>query len=139
MKKKVVINIVDSHFDAKDKYSSELNALGTLEHTEDGYLLSYEEPCEGLEGCVTTLRCESNGTVTMTRCGDYSTQMIMEREKRHSCHYNTPMGEMVMGVFARRIESDMTEDGGSLLLDYTIDINADFASINELKITVSAV
>ena len=75
----------------------------------------------------------------MTRCGDYSTQMIMEREKRHSCHYNTPMGEMVMGVFARRIESDMTEDGGSLLLDYTIDINADFASINELKITVSAV
>ena len=49
------------------------------------------------------------------------------------------MGEMVMGVFARRIESDMTEDGGSLLLDYTIDINADFASINELKITVSAV
>ena len=75
----------------------------------------------------------------MTREGEYTTQMIIEREKRHLCHYMTPMGEIVMGVFARKVESDMSENGGGLLLNYTIDINADFAAINELKITVKPV
>ena len=31
----------------------------------------------------------------------------------------------------------MTEEGGELLLNYTIDVNADLAASNELKITVS--
>lgn len=136
MKKKVVINIADTHSDAHDSSSSELNVLGTLEHIEGGYELTYEEAGEGLRGCVTTLRWENNGVVTMTRQGEYTTQMIIEREKRHLCHYMTPMGEIVMGVFARKVESDMGENGGSLLLNYTIDINADFVSVNELKITV---
>ena len=136
MKKKVVINIADTHSDAQDSYSSELNVLGTLECFEGGYELIYEETGEGLKGCVTTLQCEGDGVVTMTREGEYTTQMIIEREKRHLCHYMTPMGEIVMGVFARKVESDMSENGGGLLLNYTIDINADFAAINELKITV---
>ncbi len=139
MKEKVVINIADSHSDAHDSYSSELDVLGTLEYVDGGYELVYEETGEGLQGCVTTLRYEGDGVVTMTRAGEYTTQMIFEREKRHSCHYMTPMGEIVMGVFARKVESDIKENTGSLLLNYTIDINADFAAINELKITVNPV
>ncbi len=135
MKKKVVINIADTHSDARDSYSSELNVLGTLEHFEDAYELVYEETGEELQGCVTTLRYADNGVVTMTRQGEYTTQMVIERETRHLCHYMTPVGEIVMGVFARKVESDMGEDGGTLLLNYTIDINADFVAVNELKIT----
>ena len=44
---------------------------------------------------------------------------------------------MLLGIFAKKVESSVTEDGGELLLHYTIDVNADLASSNELKITVS--
>ena len=136
MKKNVIIKLKDWHSGPDENYTSQLDAVGTLELIDGGFILIYEEPGEGMEGCVTTLKCEGD-FVTMTREGSYNTQMIMEREKRHTCHYVTPMGEIVMGIFARRIEAHMGENGGTLLLNYTIDINTDFASMNELNIIVS--
>ena len=80
---------------------------------------------------------QDGGLVTMTRNGAYTTQMVMERGRRHVCHYATPFGDMLLGIFAKKVESSVTEDGGELLLNYTIDVNADLAASNELKITVS--
>ena len=122
MEKQVFINIEGSHSGPEDSYSSQTNTQGVLRLLENGYELSYEEP---------------GGLVTMTRDGAYTTQMVMERGQRHVCHYATPFGDMLLGIFAKKVESSVTEDGGELLLHYTIDVNADLASSNELKITVS--
>ena len=130
MEKKVFINIEDSHSGHDDSYSSQTSTQGVLRLLENGYELSYEEPAAEMEGCVTTLLIEDGGLVTMTRNGAYTTQMVMERGRRHVCHYATPFG-------AKKVESSVTEDGGELLLNYTIDVNADLAASNELKITVS--
>ena len=133
MEKQVFINIEGSHSGPEDSYSSQTNTQGVLRLLENGYELSYDE----LKGCVTTLLIEDGGLVTMTRDGAYTTQMVMERGQRHVCHYATPFGDMLLGIFAKKVESSVTEDGGELLLHYTIDVNADLASSNELKITVS--
>ena len=137
MEKQVFINIEGSHSGPEDSYSSQTNTQGVLRLLENGYELSYEEPDDELKGCVTTLLIEDGGLVTMTRDGAYTTQMVMERGQRHVCHYATPFGDMLFGIFAKKVESSVTEDGGELLLHYTIDVNADLASSNELKITVS--
>ena len=119
MEKKVFINIEDSHSGHDDSYSSQTSTQAEM------------------EGCVTTLLIEDGGLVTMTRNGAYTTQMVMERGRRHVCHYATPFGDMLLGIFAKKVESSVTEEGGELLLNYTIDVNADLAASNELKITVS--
>ncbi len=137
MEKQVFINIEGSHSRPEDSYSSQTNTQGVLRLLENGYELSYEEPDDELKGCVTTLLIEDGGLVTITRDGAYTTQMVMERGQRHVCHYATPFGDMLLGIFAKKVESSVTEDGGELLLHYTIDVNADLASSNELKITVS--
>ena len=137
MEKQVFINIEGRHSGSEDSYSSQTNTQGVLRMFENGYELSYEEPDDELKGCVTTLLIEDGGLVTMTRDGAYTTQMVMERGQRHVCHYATPFGDMLLGIFAKKVESSVTEDGGELLLHYTIDVNADLASSNELKITVS--
>ena len=126
MEKQVFINIEGSHSGPEDSYSSQTNTQGVLRLLENGYELSYEEPDDELKGCVTTLLIEDGGLVTMTRRG-----------QRHVCHYVTPFGDMLLGIFAKKVESSVTEAGGELLLHYTIDVNADLASSNELKITVS--
>ena len=118
MEKKVFINIEDSHSGHDDSYSSQTSTQGVLRLLENGYI-------------------EDGGLVTMTRNGAYTTQMVMERGRRHVCHYATPFGDMLLGIFAKKVESSVTEEGGELLLNYTIDVNADLAASNELKITVS--
>ena len=86
MEKKVFINIEDSHSGHDDSYSSQTSTQGVLRLLENGYELSYEEPAAEMEGCVTTLLIEDGGLVTMTRNGAYTTQMVMERGRRHVCH-----------------------------------------------------
>lgn len=83
MEKKVFINIEDSHSGHDDSYSSQTSTQGVLRLLENGYELSYEEPAAEMEGCVTTLLIEDGGLVTMTRNGAYTTQMVMERGRRH--------------------------------------------------------
>lgn len=136
MEKQVFINIEGSHSGPEDSYSSQTNTQGVLRLLENGYELSYEEPDDELKGCVTTLLIEDGGLVTMTRDGAYTTQMVMERGQRHVCHYATRSG-ICSSAYSQKVESSVTEDGGELLLHYTIDVNADLASSNELKITVS--
>lgn len=136
MKKKVLIQIVDNHATPDNNESVELTTVGTLNGSGDLYSLEYTETDEELRDSTTTLTVEENRRITMTRVGRYNAQMIMERDRRHQCHYSTPYGELMMGVFTSEVHSDMAENGGKLRFRYTIDYNTGFVSTNELTITV---
>ncbi len=136
MKKEVVIKIVDRHEMDGDSDGLETTLLGTFEGSRESYVLSYTENGE-LEGCQVTLRVENGDCVTMTRSGLFETELIIQRGKRHNCSYSTPAGNLLLGVFAQRVESDMTEMGGTLEFDYTLDLGAGVVSENYLVITVT--
>ena len=136
MKKEVVIKIVDRHEMDGDTDGLETTLLGTFEGDGEKYVLSYTENGE-LEGCQVTLKVENGDTVTMTRSGMFETELIIQRGKRHNCSYSTPAGNLMLGVFAQRVESDMTEMGGTLEFDYTLDLGAGVVSENYLVITVT--
>ncbi len=135
MEKEVVIKIVDRHEMDGDPDGLETTLLGKFEGTKDNYTLSYTENGE-LEGCKVTLRVENGDTVTMTRSGMFETELIIQRGVRHNCSYSTPAGNLMLGVFAQRVESDMDEKGGRLEFDYTLDLGAGVVSENYLVITV---
>ena len=135
--KKAVIHIIDTHLSDGEKYTCELTTAGTLDFLDGAYILTYDETDTELAGCTTTLKVDKNKTVTMTRSGKYNTELILEKERRHSCFYNTPFGELMMGIYAKSIESEMTENGGKLRFCYTIDFNNDLASENDLSISVA--
>jgi uncharacterized beta-barrel protein YwiB (DUF1934 family) len=134
--KNVLISIVDMHEYDGENTKSELITVGTLHGCGDNYSLEYEEQDEALLGCVTTITVEDGKKIILTRTGQVNTEMIIEKDKRHNCHYDTPHGEFMMGVFARYVNSDMACDGGELNFAYTIDFNTGLASYNELKVTV---
>lgn len=133
MKKNIKIDILDCHDNDGDVLDMEMSTFGTLECMDDEYQITYTEHGSELEGCVTSLKVKGT-CVTMTRTGQYTSELIIEQDKRHNCHYSTPFGDFMMGVYAKKVESDMRKDGGTLSFEYTIDFNADFASKNQLTI-----
>ncbi len=135
MKKEVVIKIVDSHDIDGDVDGLESTLVGTFEGDKDDYLLSYSEHGE-LEGSSVKLRVENGRKITMTRTGAFETELIIERNERHNCSYSTPAGNLMLGVFASRVESDVDENGGQLEFEYTLDLGAGVISQNHLFITV---
>lgn len=136
MQKDVIINIQDTHSIDGESQTAELLTTGTLTGFGELYSLTYAEQDNGLKNCITTLVVEGNKKITMSRQGHYKANFVMEKGKRHNCHYSTPHGDILMGVYTSNISSDMKENGGKLVFKYTIDFNASHSSENELKITV---
>lgn len=136
MEKDVVIKIVDRHEMDGDTDGLETTLLGKFEGDKDNYILSYTENGE-LDGCRVTLKVVNGDTVTMTRSGMFETELIIQRGERHNCSYSTPAGILMLGVFAQRVESDMSDRGGKLEFDYTLDLGAGVVSENYLVISVT--
>lgn len=136
MSKDVIITIKDKHTVNGEVEQTELNTIGKFDGYPDDYTIYYTENGD-LEGCEVSLNVKNKNCVTITRTGTYQTQLIMEKSVRHNCQYITPMGDIILGVFTNNVQSDVTEKGGKLKFDYTLDYNAGVISTNDLTITIS--
>ncbi|MEE0675726.1 MAG: DUF1934 domain-containing protein [Ruminococcus sp.] len=74
--------------------------------------------------------------VTISRKGEIRSQLILELNKRHQCIYSTPAGNMTIGVFTRSLVNHLTENGGMLEVNYTLDFNSDMVSENSFRINI---
>lgn len=82
------------------------------------------------------IKVESNEKVIITRNEGKQTRLILEKGKRHQCHYRTIMGELMIGVYSDTINSELDENGGKLHVKYSLDFNSSFASKNEFYISI---
>lgn len=79
---------------------------------------------------------DNRDIVTISRRGAIHSDLTLEQGKRHQCHYNTPMGTLIMGVYTIKIDNRLGSEGGTLHLEYDIDFNSDFVSNNTCEINI---
>lgn len=100
-------------------------------------IISYEESeTTGMEGSNMQLRIAKDGMVSIVRTGSYQTHLVVQKGKKHFCHYETPFGEFAVGVAAKWIRNELTDEGGTLAMRYTVDANTTLLSDNEIHLTV---
>ncbi len=134
--KNAIIHITDTHIQNGEKARCELTSAGLFGIENGVYCIRYEESDNELSGCETALRIEAPNRISMLRSGKYNTEMVFEMDRRHSCFYRTPFGEMMMGIYSKKVFSELDENGGKVSFAYNIDFNNDLVSENELEITV---
>lgn len=140
MKHDVLIRLTASQQTDEDGAEKlEMTTKGTLEKTADGYVVEYDEPDEEMKDCRTSVLVNSPGVITMTRAGGFSTQLVIERNKRHNCHYETPFGGMMVGVFASEVKAKLSPDGGLIRMHYTIDLDSNMISENKIRMEISKI
>lgn len=84
----------------------------------------------------TTVRVDSNGVVTVMKGGAENHNLILEQGVRHKCEYNTPYGSLTLGVYTDRVSADLDDKGGEIRVKYSIDIESEHASSNELILKI---
>ncbi|MDR1630651.1 MAG: DUF1934 domain-containing protein [Oscillospiraceae bacterium] len=134
MKKDVLIKMKDKQTVNGEVETMELITKGELEGDAEDYTLVFTERFDEEFECLTRLRVQNGQCVTMIRSGAYNSEMIIEHNKRHNCHYVTPYGEFLIGIFAKGVRSAYTKDGGTLHLHYTIDFYSGLAAENEMTV-----
>lgn len=116
----------------------ELTTLGSYVRKGNSQYIVYKEyDTENHNAPQTSvLKVDGSSKVTLMRGGADSTRLILESGKRHLCQYDTGYGRMMVGVFTNKVKSELGDLGGNLEINYTLDINSNLSSLNELFITV---
>ena len=136
MENERIIKITDLQTTEEGEDRIEITTRGTLSGDEDNYTLEFDEIFEDGLRSHTVLTVKDGKSVNLLRRGDMNNEIILEAGKRHNFQYGTPYGEMQMGVFANTVESNMTPEGGTLKLVYTIDFYGNFTSAKDMLIEV---
>ena len=140
MMKDVIISI-------NSLFSFEEGEEQQMEFTTDGYYfyedqvgcLSYEESeVTGLEGTRTSLFVMPD-QVVVDREGTVTSRMVFKEGLKSAFQYATPFGSANMGINTRRIAQNMGESGGSVEIDYVVDMEHVVASRNKFQITVTEI
>ena len=78
----------------------EIMTYGSLVKKGDTYYITYKETQTiGFEGCTTTIKIAADGSrVAMLRFGPANAQLIVERDRRNICYYETEVGGLTLGV-----------------------------------------
>ena len=132
MKQKVLLSIrgVQSYADQEPDVI-ELVTEGTLEKLGDGWeILSEETKLTGMEGVTTSFLIEPD-KIVLTRTGSLKSQMIFTLDKPHDSLYQMDFGALMITVCATKIHTDLSERGGTVDLDYRIEIEQNSAGMIE--------
>ena len=139
MEKNVIISIKGMQaYEGAGDDSIELVTEGRLlDCGDDGLSLSYQESeLTGMEGTLTTFQVEKNGRITLLRMGEVNSQMVFEEGRRHLSLYQTPYGDMSVGILANKVKNTLDMNGGELEIDYAIEIDHILAGQNLFQIKV---
>lgn len=135
--KDIVLTIKSTQEINGEQDSSEFVSCGTYDYKTNEIELLYDESVAlGVENIKTRLTADKNGVVELSRNnGDFGC-LIIEKGKRHLCQYHTAYGNLMIGIYGEDIKNELNENGGSISLCYSIDINSGLLSRNKVEITI---
>ena len=137
--RKVEIEFLSEQQYHDDRESSKLKASGTLQEVDGIKVISYTEPDEEMGKCETVVRVINNHFIEMKRSGVYETTFLIEEGKTHPCIYRTPFGEMQMNIAAQRVNAQIPDVSGKILLCYRLESNGEIIGENNLLMKINEV
>ena len=117
----------------------ELMTRGSFVLKGGSYYVTYRETeTTRYEGCTTTLKIAADGSrVAMLRFGPANAQLIVERDRRNICYYETEVGSLTLGVTGDGIECALSEKGGTAAFSYLLDADDPISIINRNTLEIS--
>ena len=139
MKKQVMLSVkgTQSYMDQEPE-NIELVTEGVLEEAEGGWKITYaESDLTGLAGVETTFFVKGD-TVTLTRTGKLSSEMVFKEGVSQDSLYKMEFGALMLTVCATRVEADLTETGGTIDLSYNISVEQSAAGVIDYHLDIKA-
>lgn len=135
--KKVLVKVKGTQGVDGENAVIELSTEGTLREFEGDYIITYsDDPTESGAQTKTQLTIQKSGTVILDRRGDLNSRLVITEGERNNCLYAIPQGSMTLGIYGKQVKSNMTASGGTVKMVYSIDMNLQPLSDNEVEIFV---
>lgn len=138
MTKEVLLTLRGLQFDQREEDSEkiEMVTVGDYFKKNDRHYVIYEEVTEGFEQPTKNRLKFSDHMVELTRNGLVNVHMVFQENKKNMSNYNTPFGQILVGIDTKRVRIDEKENNIVVDVDYALDINYEFLSDCHIKIDI---
>ncbi|MCI9168387.1 MAG: DUF1934 domain-containing protein [Dorea sp.] len=145
MTKQVLLTISGLHFDsfpgeAEDENEPiEVITPATYYLKNGKHYVIYDEMVEGMPGTIQNkIRIAGNNLLEIKKSGLANTKMVFEKDKINMTQYETPYGELMIGIFTKNMLVDVTEKNIDIRVNYELDINSEKVADCDIKMNIRA-
>lgn len=121
MENQYLITVVTVQELEGEKDTLEMTTHASFEGSSDDYTITYKEDDSEEGESTTVLHVEKGSLISVSREGAINSHMTIERGMRHLSHHVTPYGAFSLGISTKKVQSDMNENGGTLIFRYATD------------------
>ncbi len=128
MTKDILVKISGMQFTADNEDPNEpepveIIAPGEYYFKNGKHYIIYDEFMEGFDSVTKNVLKLKNDSLEITKRGSSYVHMIFEKDKKNLTCYTTPFGNLMMGIDARRILIEESEEEIYAQVEYALDIN----------------
>lgn len=140
MKKEVRITVRGTQINDGAPETMELITGGTMTGRNGKFAISYTETeLTGTPGVVSTFLILNPERVVLTRDGPIRSRMVFVKGVKDESLYDLGFGTLLLGVYTKDIQIDLTEDGGRLFIDYTVEIEHTVSNQNIYEVIIEPI
>ena len=125
MTKDVIVTISGLQFlgEEEDNESLELITTGNYYKKNGKHYILYDEVMEGFEGVTKNVVKINDSFMDITKKGVTNVHMMFEKNKKNVTYFYTPFGSLLIGIDAKNLEVEETEDNINVKVNYNLEVN----------------
>ena len=145
MTKDVLISITGLHYgdwnaDGEEAEPIEVITPATYYLKNGKHYVIYDEIVEGMPGSIrNTVKITGDSMFEVTKNGRSGSRMVFEKDKMNMTNYQTPYGEVLVGIHTRDIQVHVEEENIDVEISYGLDVNEEAVSECQLKVNIRSV
>lgn len=138
MNKNVMLTISGLHSGDETDNGSVETAVGAEYFNQNGtHYLLYEEKEDGFEQVSKNRIKFKDNMLELTRQGLLHTHMIFEEGKNHMTNYQTPYGQMVLGIDTKLVQIEEQEKHIRVIAEYVLEADGEYLSDSRIEINIT--
>ncbi len=131
------LQIADADAD-KDAQPIEVISPGEYYYKNGKHYILFDELMEGFDGVTKNRIKIDDDYLELKKNGVSNVHMVFEKNKKNVTCYETPFGNLMLGINANKFDLAETEQKISLDVEYTLDINYQAFADCRIQISVTA-
>ena len=144
MTKDVLVSVAGLQADVNgmencDEEPIEVLSAGTYYFKDGKHFIFFEEVVEGVPGVTKTqIRLSGSDSLEVRKKGIANVNMVFEKNKNNRCFYQTPFGQINLGIFTKDIWVEESEDNIDIRADYDMDVDYEPLAKCSIRINVKS-
>lgn len=138
MTKDVLISISGLQVEIGESEPVEVISVGQYYMKNDKHYILYDDMLEG-EGFSSDINKNTvkiyDNQVEIMKKGAANVHMIFKENQKNMTYYNTPFGNLLVGIDTLKIKKMETEENITVEIDYGLDVN--YAHISDCHIVIN--